>query len=212
LGAGSGPVHDRSEKGNLYCYPGEQAPGLRRLIEVYTLAATIEVFRVLLLGVAPIRTIPRWRRERYSLSKTFVKGIKAYAGKCVSVSDIIRQRVDQASVQGVRPCTIQLDHDGLRELILECDRNGNPITAGGGVFTFLGLPIEQGARGEVGMLYVRTSQRYIAWELRSRAKNVWDLFDLDQALLIGASFETREAASAHALNMELGQGPSGPAA
>ena len=120
----------------------------------------------------------------------------------MKVSDIIRQKARDARGKGLRPCTIQLDHDGLRELILQAGQSGSPMLAHNGMYTFLGMPIEQGPQGEVGMLFVRPTQRYIAWEIRNRDNARWDLFDLDAAELVGNFFETREAANDHARMIE----------
>lgn len=80
----------------------------------------------------------------------------------MKVSDIIKQKANDAPRKGLRSCTIQLDHDGLRKLILQADRSGSPMFADNGTYTFLGIPIEQGAEGEIGMLFVPPTQRYIA--------------------------------------------------
>ncbi len=123
----------------------------------------------------------------------------------MKVSDIIRQKANEARGKGLRPCTIQLDHDELRELIVQEDQSGSPMLAHSGTYTFLGMPIEQGAEGEIGMLFVRPTQRYIAWEVQNRGKARWDLFDLDAVELVGNFFETREAANDHASTIERGR-------
>lgn len=74
--------------------------------------------------------------------------------------------------------------------------------ADNGTYTFLGIPIEQGAEGEIGMLFVPPTQRYIAWVVGNRGNARWDLFDLDAVKLVGNLFETREAANDHARMIE----------